>query len=417
MSKKISELLDASEPLFSIALRQLEQLSGNPSADVRLTAEIVGKVYAQMRALGLDPHDSTGKELYQALMNLTALHDGFLAKKIGSDDPDDVKKLLPLIKNTAEKVPIPRTAWVMKHSTAKRLLKEFPPHRLMKHLGYRSVDSMLKREPMPIIYGALRFSESPQWLNNYIRRYKKLVPSDFETRKIEIIHLDSKRWGKFTEKFVRNNRHNVTHMKENGVIVILPLPVERMKGVTITVLPLVLHYLNEIRMYSAYFKLQQVQPKFGGLLAETLVTDPPSHAVLAGQNVHWRVIHRHFAASPGHHPEIFEPHVQPEDLQWRRTEEVLYRLEPALHFWHGMDYVGLPIGNRPISFSLMDMAVSYVNGLPYGHHSIYHFRESLWNELFMRYMGHEALEREVLKQLNLNTAEPETIALSLKGAV
>jgi hypothetical protein len=286
----------------------------------------------------------------------------------------------------------------------------------MKHLGYRSVDSMLKREPIAEIYGALRFAESPEWLNGFIGKYRKLHPSDFEMREIEFIQLDTKRWGSLTKSFVHKKRHNVTHLKELGVILLLPMPIAQMPGVTITVLPLLLHYINEIRLYSAYFKMQQVKGNFGDILVDTLVADPGAHAIMAGQQLHWRVIQRYFGKlEREYHPEIFEPHVQPEDLHWRKAEEILYHLEPALHFWHDMDYVGVMHRGRPVTFNLMDMAISYVNNLPYGEQTVYHFRESLWNEIFIRYLGQKTLEREVLKQLDNEMIEPETLVKSMRG--
>ena len=46
---------------------------------------------------------------------------------------------------------------------------------------------------------------------------------------------------------------------------------------------------------------------------------------MAGSHVHWRVIQRYFGKLENeYHPEIFEPHVQPEDLHWRKAEEALY---------------------------------------------------------------------------------------------
>src|SRR5690606_10635361 len=139
------------------------------------------------------------------------------------------------------------------------------------------------------------------------------------------------KWGGLTAEFVHKKRHNLTHLKELGVIVLLPMPIDRMRGIVITVLPLLLHYYNEIRLYSAFFKIQQVKADFGKILVETLIADPDTSAVMAGQNIHWRVIQRYFGKLEGEsHPEIFQPHVQPEDLHRRKAEEVLYKMEPAL---------------------------------------------------------------------------------------
>lgn len=418
MSRILSELLGATEPLFSIALKQLENASGNPSADVRLSAEIIGKVHMKTRELGLDPKDTTGKELYQALISLVEKHDQFLANYLGGRDASDVQDMLPRIKNMVDKLHIPKQAWVLKHSVAKRLLKATPPRSVMKHLGYRSVDSMLKREPAAEIFGATRFMESAEWSLSFIAKYKKLQTHDFESRQIEIMQLDVKKWGTTGNEFVNKKRHGITHLKEFGIIIMLPMPVKSMPGITITLLPLLIHYINEIRLYSAYFKLQQVRPDFSEIVVSTLHSDPANHAVMAGQNIHWRVIQKYFGSQDGiRHPEIFEPHVQPEDLSWRKAEEVLYHIEPALKFWHDMDYVGTLQEGRPISFNLMDIAISYVNNLPYSERAVHHVRESLWNEIFMRYMGQRTLENQILRQLDNEMIEPEKLVMRLMGRV
>lgn len=398
--------------MFSASIEQLERASSRQSADVRLSAEIVAKTHAKVRALGLDPHDSNGRELYHALLDMVRLHDDFLVRIIGGDNPADVADLLPRIVRVAQRIRMPRQVWVIKHSVAKRLLKTHPPRRVMKALGYRSIDSLLKRESIGEIFGVLRFGETSQWLEHFVAQYAKLTASDFETRPVEILLLDQKKWGKATESFVRSKHHNVTHSKEMGAILVLPLPVAKLPGITITVLPLLLHYINELRIYSAYFKLQQVKPHFGSIIAETILRDPNQHATLVGQSIHWRVIHKHFGMQPrGLHPEIFEPHVQPEDLEWRKAEEVLFRLEPALQFWHDMDYVGLIKGGQTISFNLMDVAVNYINQLPFEKQVSYHLQGALWNELFGRYLGQPALESQILRQLDSELVESDPVVV------
>ncbi len=398
-----------------MALKQLEQASGHSSVDVRLTAEIVGKVHMKCRALGLDPADTTGPELYQALFNLIKQHDAFLAARIGIDEPTNPEKALARIKETIEALDVPKQAWVIKHSVAKRLLQAMPPKQVMKALGYRSIDSMVKREPIDEVFAGIRFVESEAWQAKFVSKYAALRSTDFETRKIEVINLDAKKWGEVALEFVQQRRHNITHLKELGAVIILPLPAKQLPGITITVLPLILHYINEIRLYSSFFKSQQVKPNFAEILVDTLISDPGKHASVAGQHFHWRIIHRHFGSVNQSHPDIFEPHIEPTDLIWRKTEETLYRLEPALHFWYDTEYVGVEFDGRPVSFNLMDMAVSYINNLAYGTQAVRHMRDSLWNEIYLRYVGEKAVERQVLSQLNNDTVGIDSIALGLEG--
>lgn len=410
MAKLLSELLSAKEPLFRLSLQQLEKASGLPSADVRLASEIIQKAHRATKALGLDPNDSTGPEIYQALINKIKEHDAHLAKQMGGSAEEMPTTLIPKIKATVDKAKLDRSCWVLKKAVAKEFLRQTPPPNIMQQLGYRSVDSMLKRENLAEVYGALRFAESPEWLEEFNKNYERLRPTDFETRDIEIVVMPHKRWADVCEAFVHKKKHNITHLKEMGVILLLPVKAKHLPGMATWSGSLVFHYINEIRLYSAFFKLKQVQPDFGNIFVDTLNADPDMGPIMAGQHIHWRVIQRYFGKLENeYHPEIFEPHVQPEDLHWRKAEAELYKIDPELKFWQGLDYVGLMFDGRPLTFNMMDAAASYTNQTPYEEREIYHFRESLWNEIFMRYMGQKTLEQQVLKQLDNEMIAPEKL--------
>lgn len=69
MAKYLQKVLDQPEPAFSITLRRLEALSGRKALDTRLVGEIMAEGHRIMRAIGLDPNDTTALELYEALKN------------------------------------------------------------------------------------------------------------------------------------------------------------------------------------------------------------------------------------------------------------------------------------------------------------------------------------------------------------
>jgi hypothetical protein len=114
---------------------------------------------------------------------------------------------------------------------------------------------------------------------------------------------------------------------------------------------------------------------------------------------------------------MFEPHVRLEDLEWRKAEAVLYELEPALHFWHDMDYVGAVRADGPVSFNLLDMAANYVNGLPYSRRSVGHMRQSLWSEICQRYIAQPMLERQALSQLDSSRNKADLFMLEYSGKI
>lgn len=415
MSKLLSQLLGAGEPMFSISLGQLERASGNLGVDVRLTADVVACKNQALKALGLDVNDTNGAELYHALQHLVKKHDGFIASRLGADDPADVAKVLELAVRAGRNARVPHDAWVIKRSVLKRLIKAQPPKAVMKHLGYRTVDSLLKREQPEVLVAAIRMLETDKFQQAFVKQYTALVPQDFEVRAIEIVHPTSDKWQLIAKEFVADKRHNIAHAKEAGVIIVLPLAIDRLSGVTLAVLPRILHYLNEIRLYSVFFKLRQMQPGFGALLAETIQDDPDGHARVAGQAIHWRMIHRHFGEQTVL-PELFEPHVTPEDMRWHSVTWPLIALEPALSFWEPLEYVGTAINGQVVSMHIMDVAESALNDLPYDQRTNRHMRRTLWCELFSRYIATPAVEVHVVSQLQPPSVDPALMVLSQKGA-
>lgn len=67
MTKFLQTVLDGREPLFSLALRQLEKMTGSKSLDIAYTEDILGRARDAMQQLGLDARDTTAAELCGAL--------------------------------------------------------------------------------------------------------------------------------------------------------------------------------------------------------------------------------------------------------------------------------------------------------------------------------------------------------------
>src|SRR5688572_12623438 len=65
----LKDLLENDHPLFTANIHKLEQATGFAGVDTRLVADITHRAHEAMRVLGLDPADTTGVELYNALKN------------------------------------------------------------------------------------------------------------------------------------------------------------------------------------------------------------------------------------------------------------------------------------------------------------------------------------------------------------
>lgn len=401
MAKFLRDLLDAEEPLFSDAVKQLERASGRNGIDVRLIADITHKAHEVMREMGLSPQDTTGHELYRALLARIRRDNERIATIIGGNDPSDARHMAPYVLKAAERLHIYRKAWVLKLQKVQELLKANPPLQLMKRLGYDSIDLMLSEKDIYEVYVALRFSEGDAWLRNFNETLKDLKADDFEEREIVTLILDHKTYADMAAKFVAQRSHNVAHCKEVGVIAVVPMQEEFMQGITLKMLSLVLHYMNEIRMYSAYFKLKKDEYDFGVIVSQVLNNDTSSVSHMAGNEIHWRVVQRYFGdIDDKRHPEVFQPHIDPEDLHWQRAEELLYVLDPEMKFWKKRAYVGLLFDGAPVVMNVIDVNNSFADKSAYEQRHVYHFRENLWNEIFARYMGEDVLEHQILANLD-----------------
>lgn len=413
MAKFLRDLLDAEEPIFSEALRQLEDITGKTGVDAKLIGDITRMAHENLRTLGLNPAASTGEEVYYALLGRVENDIKRLVGIIGAEESrsEDVQYLVPFMIEAANKVQFNRKVFVIKREKAKELLRQMPPKQLMEKLGYSDVEDMFAGEDFDEIYTALRFSEGPEWLTEYNELFKQVTPEDYEERDLRILQMNHDKYVDLASHFVQKKLHNVTHTKEMGIIVVVPMHARKMRGLALKTLPLLLHYMNEVKLYSTFFKLKSQKPHFGETVVNTLIADPGAGSQMVGKKIHWRVIQRYL----GRHKEdsvekvAFEPHVQPEDLHWRRAEDLLYQIDPELEFWKDRDYVALQFDGFPVAFNLFDVSFAYSNKEPYEGRYAYHFRESLWNEIFVRYMGFKNLANQVLSQLDNEMVAPEKL--------
>lgn len=404
MSRVLSALLGAGEPAFRLQLQQLERAAGLPSADIRLATHIMQLTRTKIRELGLDPADTTGPELYAALQ-LKLRQDEVRVRSI-LDVTADMRpdKILQGIERRLSKVDQHSDLFVIKPAVMKQIVRKLKPKATMKRLGYRSMDSMLKHEPIGQLLAACQITESAEWQEARLAAYKKLQPKDFEQRRPNFVVPTAKQWPKLAESHASHHKHHIVEVPELGTVVILPMTHD-LPGLAITTFVLALHALNDMRALSAYLKLQQVKPNFGDLVHEAVQHDPLTQVELAGNTLSWQAVH--WVYGHGHapyRPEIFEPHVQPEDLAWHGVEADLARLHPVLAFWEDTELLGLLDGKDAVSLNVMDVALGVCNGLGYAERTLRHMRETIGRELFARYLHQENLQSILTDALDTQLA-------------
>lgn len=410
MTKFLSQALQAPEPLFRQALRRLESANGHPGVDIRFSTEINRAAKAKLRELGLDPEDTTPEELYHVLQERVKVDDARLNRKLRtlaathvSVEADVVAGMIHALKE----LPDSKRCFALKASALKSILKQVPPKKAMKQLGYRSLDSLLKHETPLSVLSAARLSEDAHWHKRLMSHYKNLTASDFESRSLQIVELSAERWRNLATSAVKAKRHNLSCLKELGALVFLPLPADMPAGSTIASLGLALHELNEIRAASTYMKLCQVRSDFGDVIQEVASGDEPRlESPLLDQVMPWRLI-QHYYAGLAHRvkSEVAEPHLQLEDIAWHPVEESLSAIEPSLAFWRHTAHLGVLHQREPVSMNILDTALGVCNQLSFENRLSSYFQHVLKHELMLRYLRPSTVEQAITAQVQPQLAE------------
>jgi hypothetical protein len=398
MTRVLAELLGAAPTAFKQGIDSLERASGHESTDVRLSTDITQAGKRKLRELGLDAQDTTATELYATLNTRLAADEQRLFEKLRSKygQASDVETIVKELTD----VPIPKSCFALKSTSAKKLLKRQPPKKAMKALGYRSIDSMLKHEPLALMYAAAQLTESASWQKQLIDHYKGLKASDFEIRDMKISTPASQRWQTLANTVVASKKHNVLSFKELGEVVLLPLPDDKPPAVALTSLLIALHDMNEIRAAGTYLKLSQVKPHFGETVQSVVRDEPKLTSSFFNTPVSWQIIQRYYGRfTDRFRAEIFEPHVQAEDLTWHSIEKVLTYIDPSLAFWRNTTHLGFLHDHLPVSFNIIDTAINCCNQLSFEKRVMQYYRQSLWHELVIRYLKHDNVEQSVVSGL------------------
>ncbi len=406
------------------ALKKLDSLMSKKTGQKKVLDKIyeTNKKMADLAVRGLRVKEKNSEEIFFALINCLRRADRTLSAYFGNPNFIKPDSFQPLIDKALE-LAGHNQGFFLKEKVAQDFIRRTPPPHLMKTGDYRNVDDLLKKESIYEIYANLRFLEDGEWMNNvFLPQYKNLKPSDFEMRAVKFLILD-RRWLEVARKFVEKKYHNLSHLKELGVVFILPMT-DHAEGENFRLFALSLHYLNELAFYSKLFKRLMPAQNFGERIIPLLqgkILENRLHL----QSADWMIVQRYLAKINKKDPRILAPHVNPEVIHWEKAERALTQFAkevPEIElgfwenlFWQDFDWVGdfYPSekeGEILVSFDLIDNIMSLVQEKELIKY-LYHQQEALWNKIFEGYVG----GGDELEKLILDNFEKGYIKLSQKA--
>lgn len=385
MSRFIADLLQTDYVTLHHLIQEYERQTGQPSHDARLISDIQSRSKASVRQLGLDPKTTTASEAYFAAKVLAKNHNDMLSRTIGvtlEASPEEmVKKCIAWLEQTR----CAPSVWSIKHSTIKAVLKKKPPKQLMRLLGLKSVDSMLKRNNACELYAVAKKLEKIEWRNANHNSFNKVTVSDFDTALFECIVPDAKRCQKFD-----NSSQFIMPCYEAGVVVVVP-PAKRFELDVLALIATLANVFYDAQRYSAYFRAISVRPDFANQVGKVIHHGiAQASAGLLGRN--WNSLYRNLVGNEAVRYVADHPHLDAKDFGTPVVRKVLAEELKALSFWDDTEYVFyVDRDQNATSLHLLDVITNAANKRSYEDQYSRYARSRLEEELHTRYLSHPAV--------------------------
>ncbi len=421
---KIARILRVDKHVLYNLDAEMAKITGKVDVIKNIALENERLVKDRMQQLGL-PQESSASAVYDALISKIEADDLNLFKVIGISTARSLEAAQKICAFVKKFVPM-QNGYFLKLEKAKELLIAEPPRFILSALGYNTVEDMLVKEDIFEVYSALRFLEGSEWLNNvFFKQYEKLRPEDFEERAVEIRAISPK-WTEAAQKFVAKKHHNVSHLKELGVIFVIPIFLG-ISGETMRLMSLLVHYVHEVAYYSTLFKrcatgpIERFASSIVSLLRGDVVEDRLALPMSLADRPRWMIVQRYLAKDDENDWRLFEPHINPEAVHWEKAVDDIVGIETVipnfsaegtrlpdgqgsskggkdgLSFWQDIGWVGdyflTETGVQVlVSFNLVDTAMSLVKQKELVKY-LYHQEEALWNKIFLGYFSQAEMER------------------------
>jgi hypothetical protein len=396
---KIAKILRAQPDTIEQMDEKMSQITGKEKVLDNLVADNDKFVEEAIWAMELK-NPPTAESIYDGLIKKLKSNDETIYDLFRRPTGTSREGLATLC-NIAYELAAPPESWFLKKEKAIEILQKAPPPNIMAAFGYKTVDEMLAKEDLLEVFSALRFVESMEWMHStFDKVYRSITPKDFEPRKIELSVLNEK-WLNVAEKFVKKKYHNLSHLKELGVIFVIPLKITT-PGEIMRLFSLILHYLHEVTFYSKLFEHYADREDFSDKLISLLRGDVGDTPMMGANKMNWLIIQRYLAKDNENDHRLFVPHINPEAVHWRRAEEDISRLSKrfgstGLGFWEHLDWVGdfftsRQDGEALVSFDLVDNVMALIQEKDMIKY-LYHHQEALWNKIFTSYFDTEKLDR------------------------
>lgn len=381
MSKALADTLQQPQVLVEGLLNKLEKLSGNASHDLFFQSKASLQLKAKIGQLGLDPNDTHEKELYWGLMHRFGSVNDYFEKTYLHTTEDGIGRIIQLVE-LAQNCVDAKKSWSIKPAVAKKILRANPPKNLMKQLGYRSLESMLKHEDVEVVLAVAHNISSQRWREGVTAAISKLSTAEYEEKTLRIAILQGK-W-----EAVASNLPTISNYLPTGTVIVSPSKeAQSLPGLSMFVV--LAQTLESLRVATVAARFPEL--------------NRPGHSFVArigGAAITWSSLLFHLGKQHhSQHPELLEPYIMPEHTEAASISQRICSIHPMLNFWQDTEYLLLGRGTNQVSCNIVDVATNYANKNDFGYQTTQAGRSAYWNYLLHKYMQNPSVFDKIITDI------------------
>ncbi|MDQ2973056.1 MAG: hypothetical protein M3Q79_01065 [bacterium] len=395
-------------------LQALEELSGRQGFDIKLSTELQRILSDAITKLGFDSKDTDARELYRALQSKMAEDEQIFLKEFKLTFNSSQQTYCDSLAKHLNHVFTTKTVLVPKHAVLKKILKANPPKAALKLLHYRSLESCLRRCPLPIIFAACELTEPRRWRLNFITKLDKLQSNDFEIQKIEFHSVDVKQWGALHDLLLKNAGHAVFRVNVCGGIVLVPSDKILSRGLPTLYLMASLSALSKLRANSSFTPRVLLDASVPTAYSQHIYDKDDGSLIVRSVHFSWRDIHHRMDNDP-QLIRLFEPHINKKSVNADNMHALIKAATSNFSWWEPLLATGFYSDGQVVSCNLYDVARNAVFDRSLGSHTIMAFSRELDFRLRQAYLTSEQLSNRIYEQLSASSAfDSEPLMLELE---
>ena len=374
MTQFLIRLFEAPALDFHRHIAAMESKFGARSVDIQLTNRINVDSKTILPHLSLEA-DTLPKELYHSLNQYLSQENNLIETTLGLTQENLPEQVVKTIVDFVHSNKMLRPSFFAKPAKLKSFIKKHPPKKVMKMLGYRSVDSLMKREASGFIISLARDIEGSDWQKEYLKFCSNFIGSDCSIQDIHVSIISAR-----TRKHLDADKVDLSYLvrmsPESGSLSLVP-PANRFKNDTITYAMAILDGIYQLRLQGNYYNYISFGKDFGKKYAKALFGGIRS-GTGDENSIMWPALYKQVARTELDEPLIIDDVIEKPaqlimkhfklTLPWDRFDDVVY-------------------GDKDlVSLNLMDVVTNSSNNFYFDQRYIHSAQQEIWDKLSYEFL-------------------------------